>query len=283
MLARSTRLFSRLPRPALCRAFSSATDTAANIPEAEVAPSANSLNFDLEAAVAIREEITEILAGEQASELLKTLGSGSDLPLAKWRSIESVLASVTADAVAARQESDPAFPLRGPANVEAVNFDTLCRVVSLTPEGAPLKEANEAQWAALLSAAYGTDEYVTRKAAISAESAKKLGFMYNQFTKHDAFRSLLLEKLNEQGIAAAEGEGVAKAVLALEQRQRTRALVEVLDPFLTRLYKEFGFVGADAIALMQKALSVHFVDPDVVAELTEAGRRATSIAGINQF
>ena len=34
---------------------------------------------------------------------------------------------------------------------------------------------------------------------------------------------------------------------------------------------------------MQKALSVHFVDPEVVAEFTDAGKRATTMAGLEDF
>jgi hypothetical protein len=34
---------------------------------------------------------------------------------------------------------------------------------------------------------------------------------------------------------------------------------------------------------MQKALSAHLVEPEVVAELTQASQRATTMAGLDDF
>jgi hypothetical protein len=202
------------------------------------------INFDIEVAVAIREEIVECVQSPQVKGLLETLAHSSDLQLAKWRTVETVIGSLTEQIIADYQAKDPAFPLKGSAAVAAVNFDTLCRVVALSDDGRPLREAWENQWVAVLSAAYGTDEFVTRNAKIAPEQAQRLGFMYNQFTQHETFKTLLAEKLNAQAIAQS-GPTASGAVRALEQKQRTRALTEVLDPFLTRLYAQFGFEGND--------------------------------------
>lgn len=204
----------------------------------------NSINFDIEVAVKIRSDIVDTLRSENVKGLLETLAQSSDLPLAKWRTVESVMNQVTEQIIADYQTKEPSFPLQGPPAVAASNFDTLCRVVALSEDGAPLREAWEEQWAALLSSAYGTDEYVTRNAKIAPEAAQRMGYMYKQFTQHETFKSMLAERLNEQAIAQS-GPTASGAVRSLEQKQRTRALISVLDPFLTRLYKQFGFEGPD--------------------------------------
>lgn len=59
---------------------------------------------------------------------------------------------------------------------------------------------------------------------------------------------------------------------------------------LSRVFALFCFVVLcfvyyciTGFPLMQKALSVHFVDPEVVAEFTDAGKRATTMAGLEDF
>lgn len=238
--------------------------------------------FTLEDALTVRLEIIETLRDERVSAAFKRVARSTGDIMSRWNAIQNLLSSVTyqvlEDLTAANKVN---LPTLGKGHQAAHNFNTIYQVIALTEDGLRLRTAMDEQWTALLEVAFDIDPALTRNAKISTETARKIAYMYLEFTKTEEFAKMVDEAMEDVEVAPDEHTTPAIA-RQLEKRQREQVLGSVLSPFLERVYSRYQYDGDEGFVLMQKALGDHFVDPEIVEVLNNASNNATALAGIPQ-
>lgn len=284
-LTTSPRMFSTENRPKedepeVVEAEVISETTSEEHKDAEGEEQPEGLHFDIEDALLVRYTIIEQLRTDRVARLLKAVASSPDDIMNRWNAIKGVVSSVTYQVIESLTEDGKVnLPPLGESHHITSNFNTIYDVVSLSEEGARLRIAMDEQWVTILELGFDVDPALTRNAKISTEAAKKIAYMYLEFTKTKEFDDMVRDAM--ENVACATDAHISNATAQqIETRQRQRKLTEIVCQFLTRVYSTYQYDGDDGFLLMQKAMDAHFVDPEVVEPMLQASKIATTKAGV---